>query len=273
MADEFTVRFWGVRGSIPCSGPDTAKYGGNSSCVEMRCGGRLLVFDAGSGIRPLAATLQGPQDFDLLFSHFHYDHVIGLPACGPLYNPKTTCRIWAGRAGTGAGVRQVLSDFMSAPRFPLTLDFFRGNLSFHDFTPGDVLDPGNGIRIRTAPLNHQDGATGYRVEFGGRAVCYVTDTEQVEDGLDRTILDLIDGADLFIYDCTYTDAEYPAHKGWSHSTWQEGMRLADAAGVKTFVIFHHDPSHDDAFMDRVAVDAEAARPGTIVSRDGMQLAI
>lgn len=273
MADGFTVRFWGVRGSIPCSGPETARYGGNSSCVEMRCGARRLVFDAGSGMRQLAATMKGAQDFDLLFSHFHYDHVIGLPSCGPLYNPATRCRIWGGRAGEAAGVRQVLSDFMSPPLFPLPLDFFKAAISFHDFRPGETLDLGGGISIRTAPLNHENGATGYRVEFGGRVACYVTDTEQRDSGLDPNILDLIEDADLFIYDCTYTDAEYPAHKGWSHSTWQEGMRLADAARVKTFAIFHHDPSHDDGFMDRVAAEAHAARPGTVVARDGMELVL
>jgi phosphoribosyl 1,2-cyclic phosphodiesterase len=267
MADDFTVKFWGVRGSIPCSGPEVARYGGNSSCVEMLCGGRRLVFDAGSGLRQLAATMKGPQDFDLLFSHFHYDHVIGLPFCGPLYNPRTRCRIWGGRAGADEGVRQVLAEFMSAPLFPLRLDFFGADLGFRDFEPGD------GIRARTAPLNHQDGATGYRIEFGGRAACYVTDTEQHDGGLDPNILGLIEGADLFIYDCTYTDAEYPAHKGWSHSTWQEGMRLADAAGVKTFAIFHHDPSHDDDFMDGIAAEAAAARPGTVVAMDGMALSL
>lgn len=273
MAADFTVKFWGVRGSIPCSGPQTARYGGNSSCVEMRCGDRRLVFDAGSGIRQLAATMKGPQDFDLLFSHFHYDHVIGLPTCGPLYNPHTVCRIWAGRAGTDAGVQQVLSDFMCPPLFPLKLDFFSAAQTFQDFQPGETLDLGDGIRVLTAPLNHENGATGYRVEYGGRAVCYVTDTEQFENGPDPNILGLIDGADVFIYDCTYTDAEYPAYKGWSHSTWQEGMRLADAAGVKTFVIFHHDPGHDDEFMDGIAAEAQAARPGTVVAMDGMELGV
>ncbi|MGE0665258.1 MAG: MBL fold metallo-hydrolase [Sphingomonadales bacterium] len=273
MTGDFTVRFWGVRGSTPCSGAETLRYGGNTSCVEMTCGSRRLVFDAGTGLRQLAAGMKGPQDFDLLFSHFHYDHVIGLPTCGPLYNPGTVCRVWAGRAGTGAGVREVLSDFMSPPLFPLKLDFFSAAISFHDFHPGETVELGDGITARTAPLNHENGATGYRLEFGGRSACYVTDTEHFEDGLDRTILGLIEGADLFIYDCTYTDAEYPSYKGWSHSTWQEGMRLAEAGGVKTFVVFHHDPSHDDDFMDAVAAEASAARPGTVVARDGMTISL
>ena len=273
MGADFTVRFWGVRGSTPCSGPETARYGGNTSCVEMVCGGRRLIFDAGTGIRQLAATMRGPQDFDLLFSHFHYDHVIGLPACGPLYNPGTVCRVWAGRAGTEAGVRQVLSDFMSPPLFPLKLDFFSAALTFNDFHSGDRIELGDGISARTAPLNHENGAAGYRVEFGGRSACYVTDTEHPETGRDPNILGLIEGADLFIYDCTYTDAEYPAHKGWSHSTWQEGVRLAAAAGVKTLVIFHHDPSHDDDFMDGIAAEAAALRPGTVVARDRMALTL
>ncbi|MBI1180389.1 MAG: MBL fold metallo-hydrolase [Alphaproteobacteria bacterium] len=272
-ADGFAVRFWGVRGSLPCSGPDTARYGGNSSCVEMTCGDRRLVFDAGSGLRALAAAMDGPQDFDLLFSHFHYDHVIGLPFCGPLYRPDSRCRIHAGRAGREPDTRGVLERFMAAPLFPLRLDFFRAALSFNDFAPGDGLDLGDGISIRTAPLNHQDEATGYRVGYRGRSACYVTDTEQEAGGLDPGILGLIEGADLFIYDCTYTDAEYSAHRGWGHSTWQEGMRLAEAAGVRTLVIFHHDPGHDDAFMDVIAAEAERARPGTVVAKDGMTLTL
>jgi phosphoribosyl 1,2-cyclic phosphodiesterase len=269
--DRFAVRFWGVRGSLPAPGPATRRYGGNSACVEMRIGARRLVFDAGTGIRSLGEEMQGGQRFDLLFSHFHYDHVIGLPFCAPLYRGETACRIWGGRAGTPSGVRQVLEDFMAAPLFPLRLGFFGAQLTFRDFAPGEILDLDDGIRVETAPLNHQDGATGYRVCHDGRVACYVTDTEQRPDGPDERILRLIEGADLFIYDCTYTDDEYPAHKGWGHSTWQEGMRLAQAAGVKTFVIFHHDPGHDDDFMDGVAAEAQAARPGTLVAREGMEV--
>ncbi|HXM70716.1 MAG TPA: MBL fold metallo-hydrolase, partial [Thermoanaerobaculia bacterium] len=125
--------------------------------------------------------------------------------------------------------------------------------------------------IRTAPLNHPNGAIGYRIEYGGKAICYVTDTEHVPGKLDANILGLIEGADFLVYDSTYTEAELPRFAGWGHSTWEEGVRLSDAGRVKTFVVFHHDPAHDDAFMDRVAKNAEKARPGTLVAREGMVL--
>ena len=125
--------------------------------------------------------------------------------------------------------------------------------------------------INTAPLNHPNRATGYRIEYGGKIVAYITDTEHQAGRPDQNVLSLIQHADVMIYDATYTEEELPFHIGWGHSTWQEGIKLADAAGVKTFVIFHHAPEHDDAFMDRVAAEAHAARPGTLVAKEGMIL--
>jgi len=266
-----TVKFWGVRGSIPCSGPDTAYYGGNSSCIELRCGERRLILDAGTGIRPLGNTMKAERDIDIFLSHCHYDHIIGLPFFQPIFRPGVTCRIWAGHLQDDGGIEKALSDMMSPPMFPITLDFLRANFEFRDFRAGETVALSNEIALRTAALNHPDGATGYRVEFAGKAVCYVTDTEHMPGEPDATILGLIEGADLLIYDSTYTDAEFPTHQGFGHSTWQEGMRLAEAAGVKTYAVFHHDPGHDDKFMHRVAAEAADARPGTIVARDGMEL--
>jgi len=160
---------------------------------------------------------------------------------------------------------------MMAPLFPVPMALLNPQVSFNDFRNGETLTPHPGITLRTGPLNHPNGATGYRLEYAGKVVAYITDTEHKTDGLDRNILALVDRADIMIYDSTYTDAEYPSHVDWGHSTWQEGIRLADAAQVKTLVVFHHDPSHDDAFMDRVATDAAALRPGTIVAREGMVL--
>src|SRR3546814_6074945 len=160
---------------------------------------------------------------------------------------------------------------MNAPLFPVPPKIFAANVSFHDFTAGDVLEPKLGVRLITAPLNHPNGATGYRVDFDGRALCYVTDTEHEEGRLDRNVLELIDGADLVIYDSTYTDDEFAKYRGWGHSTWQEGVRLCDKAAVRKLVLLHHDPSHDAAFMDRVAREAESARPDTVVARAGSLL--
>lgn len=272
--EEFYVRFWGVRGSIAVGSPEVMRYGGNTSALEIRCGSHLLLFDAGTGIRALGVALQQastPVDADIFFTHTHYDHVCGLPHFCPAFDPHNTFRIHAGHVTDADGIKSVLKQMMCSPLFPVPLEIFQANLSFHDFHQGEVLHPKPGVTIRTGPLSHPDLATGYRVEFGGKSICYLTDTEHPAEGLDQNILALIRGADIVIYDSMYTDEEYACRKGWGHSTWQAGARLCDAAGVKTFVVFHHDPEHDDAFMDRVAAELEIARPGSVVAREGMIL--
>jgi phosphoribosyl 1,2-cyclic phosphodiesterase len=165
----------------------------------------------------------------------------------------------------------VLNKMMIAPLFPIPMGIFTAKMKFIDFAAGDVLTPHPGILLRTGPLNHPNGATGYRIEYAGKVVAYITDTEHRLGGLDPNVLALIEDAEVMIYDASYTDAEFPTHKDWGHSTWQEGVRLADAAAVKTLVIFHHDPGHDDDFMDKVAAEAAAARPGTLVAQEGLVL--
>jgi phosphoribosyl 1,2-cyclic phosphodiesterase len=272
---DLTIRFWGVRGSIPCPGPETVRYGGNTSCVEIRCGRHLLIFDAGSGLRPLGKTLLAggrPLDIDLFFSHTHLDHIVGLPFFAPAYSAGNHVRFWAGHLKpAGSDIKKVLQKMMSAPLFPIPIDILEAGLEFNDFSAGETLTPHAGVKLITAPLNHPDGATGYRVEFAGMAVAYITDTEHRAGQSNPEVLKLMHHADVAIYDSTYTDEEYPSHRNWGHSTWEEGVRLATEAQVKQLVIFHHDPSHDDNFMDRVAADAAKSRPGTIVAREGLVL--
>jgi phosphoribosyl 1,2-cyclic phosphodiesterase len=270
---DFTVRFWGVRGSIACPGPDTVRYGGNTSCVEIRCGEHLLIFDGGTGLRLVGNELigmGGSLDIDLFYSHTHFDHICGLPFFAPCYEARSRIRIWAGHLD-GIGIEAVLKKMMAAPLFPIPMGIFAAKIAFVDFAAGTTLDPYPGIRLFTAPLNHPNGATGYRIEYRQKAVAYVTDTEHRPDGPDENVLRLVDGVDVMIYDATYTDAEYPKHRAWGHSTWEEGVRLANVAGVGTLVLFHHDPGHDDAFMDQIATAAADARPGTIVAQEGLVL--
>jgi phosphoribosyl 1,2-cyclic phosphodiesterase len=269
-----TVQFWGVRGSLACPEPDVARYGGNTACVEVRCDDRLLVFDAGTGLRPLgAAVLHSgrPTDADIFFSHFHIDHVCGLPFFAPIYEPTTRLRLWAGNLLPSRRIVQAIGQLMSEPLFPTGLDSFKAGIEFHDFRAGEVLRPHPGVTLRTAPLNHPGGATGYRLEHGKSSVAYITDTEHRPGTLDRNVLELARGVDLMIYDCNYTEQEYPAHAGWGHSTWQQGVRLANAADAKLLAVFHHDPEHVDDVLDRIGAEAKAQRSATVIAAEGMTL--
>jgi phosphoribosyl 1,2-cyclic phosphodiesterase len=282
VAEGLKVRFWGVRGSISCSGAEYARYGGNTSCLEVSGGGRRLIFDAGTGIRTLGLELArlAPLDIDIYFTHTHLDHLSGLTFFAPLFDARNSVRMWAGHLEAPHTLKKVVSNLMQAPIYPVTLEIFKARVSFREFKSGDALACGAAIQMRTASLNHPNGATGYRIEHGGKSICYITDTEHRPGALDQTIVELCRGADVMIYDSSYTDEEYARYKGWGHSTWQEGVRIADAAQVGTLAIFHHDPSHGDAFMDDVAREAAAMRPGTVpgglprvlVAHEGLTLA-
>ena len=272
-AAEYSIRFWGVRGTVSCPGPSTLRYGGNTACVEMRCGEQRLIFDAGTGLRQHGREMvqNGEKvDLNLFFTHTHMDHVMGLPFFRPAYNAANRLQFWSGHlASQGRRLEEVLEQLMQPPFFPVPLDIMHACIAFHDFTPGERIELGEGVVVRTAALNHPGGAVGYRTEFNGRAVCYVTDTEHVPDAPDHAVLDLIKGADVVIYDATYTDAEFARFKGWGHSTWQEGVRLCELAGAARLVAFHHDPDHGDDDLDRIAAELAGVRPGSLVAREGM----
>ena len=269
-----SVRFWGVRGSIACPGPDTVRYGGNTSCVEVRCGENLLIFDAGTGLRALGRSLaaEGADvDADLFCSHTHLDHVCGFPFFAPCYGRGNRLRVWAGHLPAGEDIRSIFHMMMSAPLFPDVMETFPAAIEFRNFGCGETLTPRPDIAIRTASLNHPGGATGYRVEWRGKSVAYVTDTEHRAGALDPQVLGLVQDADVAIYDAQYTDQDYGPHAGWGHSTWREAVKIADRASVKTLVLFHHDPARTDAVLDAIGAEAAAARSGTIVAKEGLTL--
>jgi phosphoribosyl 1,2-cyclic phosphodiesterase len=275
--DQFQVQFWGVRGSIACPGQDTVRYGGNTSCVEMRVGGQQLIFDAGTGIRLLGdrmtseSVAKGSVVGHIFFSHSHWDHIQGFPFFSPAFVVGNRFDIYGGITPNGISIKERLNNQMMDPNFPVPLKIMGAEMQFHNLEANQVVQLGN-VAVTSTPLNHPGGASGYRVNYGGRSAAYVTDTEHRRGELDANVLSFIQDVDLFIYDCTYTDDEYghptSGKAGWGHSTWQEGVRLAQAAGVKQLAIFHHDPSHNDVFMDEVARSAALLFPGAIVAKEG-----
>jgi phosphoribosyl 1,2-cyclic phosphodiesterase len=265
------IRFWGVRGSIACPGPETIRYGGNTPCIEVRCGDNVLVFDAGTGLRPFGNALvknQKIRTVDIFLTHCHLDHVTGLPFFAPFFVKDYKVRVWAGNLLPATSVERVMRKLMSSPLFPVEVEIFQASTEYRDFRSGDVLRPFDGATLHTAPLDHPDGASGYRLEYGGKVFSLISDTSGFPGARDRELVSLARGADLIVYDATYTEEEIASREGWGHSTWVRGIRLADEAGAKQLCLFHHDPSHDDDFMDSLAADASDARPGTITAREG-----
>ena len=270
----FKVKFWGVRGSIATPSPRHIGFGGNTSCIEVSAGGRKIIFDAGTGLRNLGQWMlkKDVRNAHLMLSHTHWDHINGFPFFTPAFVPGRSFTIMAGHvADEQGGIRKVLSGQMAQPFFPVPLEAMQGAMGFEDFTAGDTFNLDPEVRIRTAALNHPNGATGYRVEYKGRSMCYVTDTEHIPGKPDENVLALIEGADLVIYDSTYTEEEFPAKVGWGHSTWEEGVRLCQAANVKMLAIFHHDPDHEDNFMEALERDARKRWSGAIVAREHMRI--
>lgn len=272
-ANQFQIRFWGVRGSIPCPGPATVRYGGNTPCVEMNVGGTRLIFDGGTGIRVLGQALlsQMPLEAHLFFTHSHWDHIQGFPFFVPAFVKGNRFHIYGAKSPNGATIKQRLHDQMLHPNFPVPLQIMQADLRFYNLDLSQPLGLGD-VEIDYAPLNHPGDALGYRVSWRGLTAAYITDTEHGEEGLDANVLRLAEGADVVIIDTTYTDEEYHDSKsskvGWGHSTWQEAVKVMAAARAKQLVLFHHDPLHNDDFLDDVAAQVVQEYPNACVAHEG-----
>ncbi|HEY9599935.1 MAG TPA: MBL fold metallo-hydrolase [Cyanophyceae cyanobacterium] len=272
-SSEFVVQFWGVRGSVPSPGKDTVRYGGNTSCVEMRIGGKRLIFDGGTGIRMLGKSLQLEQPLEAywFFTHYHWDHIQGVPFFTPVFSEGNTLHIY-GAAPNGASMEQHFGDRVLHLNSPVPVREIQANLKYYDLVCGDTLTLDD-ITIETSPLNHPNGAMGYRVTWQGRSAVYCTDTEHPENRLDENVLHLSRDAEVIIYDAMYTDEEYHNPKspkiGWGHSTWQEGVKIAKEAGAKRLAVFHHEPNHTDDFLDQMATEVHEAFSGGFLAREGM----
>jgi phosphoribosyl 1,2-cyclic phosphodiesterase len=276
MQNRFHIKFWGVRGSIPCPGLDTVRYGGNTSCIEMQVGKERLIFDGGTGLRILGESMLSdmPVQAHLFFTHSHWDHIQGFPFFIPAFVKGNLINIYAIPSPNGATIKQRLHDQMLHPNFPVPLQIMQADLQFYDLEAGETIQI-NDVVIETARLNHPGEAVGYRVTWRGLSAAYITDTEHFPDRLDENVLHLAREADAVIIDTTYTDEEYYDVKvskvGWGHSTWQEAIKIAEAAKIKQLILFHHDPSHNDDFLDRLADEVTAIFPNSILAREGLTI--
>jgi phosphoribosyl 1,2-cyclic phosphodiesterase len=268
------IRFWGVRGSIASPGHDTAAVGGNTSCVEVCAGEARIVLDAGTGLRALgnhlvaSGALARPLDMTLLLSHYHWDHIQGLPFFVPVYMKSASLTIVGGKSGV-ASVRDTLERQMSAPVFPVRLDDVGARITTREIEPRASFDVGD-ARIQVARGRHPGGVVAYRIEHGGKSLVYATDTEHGPE-VDPELRRLADGADVLIYDAQYLPSEFPAKLGWGHSTYVAGTDLARAAGVGRLVLFHHDPMRSDEGVAEIETNARAIFRASLAAREGVEI--
>ncbi len=274
------VTLWGTRGSLASPGPETARYGGNTSCVEVSDPERLLVLDAGTGVRRLGMQIPaGPRRVDMLLTHMHLDHILGLGFFMPLFAPGWEVHIW-GPGSTTLNLEQRLLRYLSPPFFPLHLHELASNLTLHEIAQ-ETFDLGD-FHIESRLVCHPGPTLGFRIEHAsGASMAYLPDHEPALGVQDFPIApewtsgyDLARDVDLLIHDTQYRPHEYPDRQGWGHSTLEQAMAFGELAGVRRFMTFHYDPAHSDDHLDAaIAQAAEAVRPPfrVVPGQEGMTL--
>lgn len=294
------LKFWGVRGSVPTPGPTTLQYGGNTSCVEVRAAGKIIILDAGTGLRGLGQELlsefgEQPLDLVLLLSHTHWDHIQGLPFFKPVYKTQNRLRI-LGYEGARQGLQSVLYSQMAAPFFPVALREVPANITIDELT--DLEFQIGEVQVQAAFANHPGISVGYRLSAGGRSITFFPDNElrgadenapaadprvQFAREENRKLEEFVRGTDVLIMDTQYTLEEYREHRGWGHGCLDSVVQLALDAGVGHLFLFHHDPEHEDAAVEAMTVRArqlvtaqkgklkvEAAREGLVLQLSAFQ---
>ena len=276
------VRFWGTRGSIPAPGPDTVRYGGNTPCITVSTGENPpLIFDAGTGIRSLGASLDltmPGEELDLFLSHTHWDHIQGLPFFSPLFRSGVRIRIWGADDPPGS-LERTMRGLMAPAVFPVPLGEVGAAIEFR--APPLEGTTVNGLTIRAFPVNHPGGAVGHRIEAkDGQTIVYVPDNE-LRGGADTdaaalraALLEACRGASVLIHDSTYTEEESGDYMGWGHSTTDDTLQLALEAGVRRLVLFHHAPHRTDAAVDAMVTHCLThARGGleVLAAAEGMEI--
>jgi phosphoribosyl 1,2-cyclic phosphodiesterase/ActR/RegA family two-component response regulator len=299
--DEVRLRFWGVRGSIPTPGPSTVYYGGNTSCVEVRAHGKLMILDAGTGIRGLGLMLaeefkDQPIELTLLITHTHWDHIQGFPFFPVAYNPRNTIRVLAFE-GTRKSLEATLSSQMESPYFPISMQQMPGNITIEELK--DKKFEVGAVKVEAMFTNHPGICACFKLTTRAGSIVYIPDNELLQRlrsskaettfekreavefarERDQKLCEFIRGADVVMMDCQYDCKEYPKYVGWGHSCVDDSVALAVEAGVKQFFLFHHDPTHNDAKISQMVQEARelAAKLGgkfpIDAAREGLEVVL
>ncbi len=269
----FRITFWGTRGTRTVSGDSYSNYGNDTICVEVQCGERHLIFDFGSGLNRLGQSMiqREIRNVDMFLSHAHYDHVEGIPFFPPFFQSDFIARFWSGRLKGIERTRDIVDGLMREPYFPIRQEKFLAKIIYQDISDYQSLSLGDKITVATTRLHHPGGATGYRVDFNGKSFAFITDTTHSPGHVDSELVLFLDNVDLFAYDCSYLDEEFPKFANFGHSTWQEAFRLGKASGAKSMLGFHHMPFRSDADLDNIARLLKSECENCAIAKDGMTI--
>jgi len=272
-----TVTFYGTRGSLPICEPNYQEFGGNTTCIAFHrhSNNYIGILDAGTGIRALGKHLNDnfpeQNNISITFTHFHWDHIQGLPFFDPAYNPNNNINIGAiGEGGKFTDLREIFKNLMLEEYFPIQLENMGAKFNF-DFRETSMFKD-KGTIIKTIKQNHPGGSFGYRVESDGCIIVVCTDLEH-GDTINEDIVAFAKDADLLIHEAQYTDEELLTHKGWGHSSFNQAIEVAERAGVKQLVMTHHDPDHDDEFLNKIEKQCQARFKNCSLAREGMQIGV
>ncbi len=276
MQEDFRLRlkFWGVRGSIPTPQPDNLGFGGNTTCLEFRLpNNEIVIIDGGTGLRYLGLSLM--QEFPnqklslrVLMTHFHWDHIQGIPFFAPLYIPGNEVAFYSEHPEEQ--LRETLEGQMSSPYFPVRFEHMAARRCFAQISPDMRVGD---LTVTPFQMNHPQGASGYRLERDGAVIVHASDLEHGDAKFEKILLDHAQNADVLIYDAQYTPDEYKSKIGWGHSTWMEAVRIAREAKAKKLILFHHDPGHDDAFMKKLVGEASKHFDDTEAAMQGREITL
>ena len=269
-SEKLTVKFWGVRGSIPTPCAQNMGVGGNTSCLEVRLpGGEVLIVDGGTGARQLGISLAAeatvkPVNLHLFLTHFHWDHIQGLPFFHPLYSKENSVTFYSMK--TPEETRETLEGQMYVPYFPVDFRFLPARRNFVDVS-GQTFRFGE-VEVKNFPLHHPQGCHGYSFLYRGRKLVFASDLEHGDEVLDNILLETAKDADILIFDAQFTVEEYEKRRGWGHSTWLQATEVAKKAGAKKLLLFHHDPSHTDAELKSILSQARERFAETYLAVEG-----